>query len=504
MTDLWSVAPIASVVCLPVCLFVTRAHIQCLHDTVDDAPPDEAIPSSFRYQPNSRYFVSDLSLEQSNALIQTALLPQVQSAPRLLDVLRGGMFQHFDDEFGLPHGVCDWTTTHLIDNGSGSGSSRRSSSSAAKSGDATGFRPYHPIYFHVEAHQSGAVNWRTRDMFLHVDSRPSQQATVLCPSAAMIAVPQAAYWICPLPDGDNLRNFHDAMARLPSVRSQLPRGTPYSVTNIRQPSLRSLEPLLRAGVCFSLVRQLENELVVLAPGTPHWVLTPAAATKISRNWISPLALLQRAHRTSHGRGGERDEWIADLCRKPYLGVMRALRRWRAMDERAFQALLQDPTSRIKLHLILSDIDRARLLPDERRFSRELQETAQQMREAALLHTSVTQSMTLQDPSMRAPDLPPRLTAAEVVATQQLAADAEVEESLADLHQTLPLETVRALPGMKQAKRNPTRQVAISHSRMRTENRRRLREAQQAAIALLNEGKRTDDDSRRALRLPRVD
>lgn len=478
---------------MSVCLSATRAPIQCLHDTVDDAPPDEAVPSSFRYQPNSRYFVSDLSLEQSNALIQTALLPRVQSVPRLLDVLRGGMFQHFDGEFDLPRGVCDWTTTHLIDNGSGSGSGSRSSSSAVKRGDATGLRPYHPIYCHVETHQSGAVNWRTRDMFLHVDSR--QQATVLRPSAAMTAVPQAAYWICPLPDGDNLRNFHDTMARLPSVRLQLPRGTPYSVTNIRQPSLRSLEPLLRAGVCFSLVRQLENELVVLAPGTPHWVLTPAAATKISRNWISPRALLQHAHRTAHGQGGERDEWIAVLCRKPHLGVMRALCRWRAMDERAFHALLQDPTSRIKLHLILSDIDRARFLPDERRFSSELQETAQQLREAALLQTSVAQSMTLQDSSMRAPALPPRLTAAEVVATQQLAADAEVEESLADLHQALPLETVRTLPGMKQAKRNPTRQVAISHARMRTENRRRLREAQQAAITLLKERKRTVDESR---------
>lgn len=128
------------------------------------------------------------------------------------------------------------------------------------------------------------------------------------------------------------------MAPWPSVQAQL---APYSLSHFHQPSIPSLEPLLRAGVCVTLVRQLEHELVVLASNTPHWVCTPVGATKISRNWTTPAALLRAMHAVLRKQQGERGEWIQDLCSKPLLFLTRALRGMRASDPQTFRRLAQD-------------------------------------------------------------------------------------------------------------------------------------------------------------------
>jgi hypothetical protein len=247
-----------------------------------------------------------------------------------------------------------------------------------------------------------------------------------------------------------------------------------------------------------LVRQLEREMVVLAPGTPHWVLTPAAATKVSRNWMNLRGLVQAVHtasrsdrceRNKHQRS-HRSEWLPDLQYKPLLFLTRVLRKLRAADPSSFlQQLAQDPATRFKLHLALRDITAKRLSPEERPFAAELEKSARDLLGATfptmshLVLASPAASAT-SAPGMRAPELPPRPSAAQIAEEQQLVMDAAVEDRLANLHVQLPLEVVRQLPGMKQARRNPARQAAHHPQWTRRENLRRLREAERAAAAAL--------------------
>jgi hypothetical protein len=264
-------------------------------------------------------------------------------------------------------------------------------------------------------------------------------------------------------------------------------GISYSLSNKCQPHISSLEPLLRAGVCFTLIRQFENELVVLAPGVPHWVLTPVGATKISRNWMTPSSLVEAAYKVLHNETGERDEWISDLYHKPLLFLTHTLTRLRTADPLTFNQLSRDRSFCFTLHLVLTATTNRQLTQQEKKWSTQLQNIFCEVHNmvatpslSSLLSSS--SASTLLEPCMYAPDLPPKLSEEEMNVIKQCEIDAVVEERLSDLHRELPLEIVRTLPGMKPSKRNPGRKVATDEEWMRRENERRLKEAIQAAYA----------------------
>jgi hypothetical protein len=87
----------------------------------------------------------------------TQQLSSQSNCSRLVSTLRGDVLEHLqshiDADIILPHGVGDWTTTHHMCN-------HRTCVSPP---------PYHPIYFHVETHLAGTVNWRTQDVHINVD-----------------------------------------------------------------------------------------------------------------------------------------------------------------------------------------------------------------------------------------------------------------------------------------------------------------------------------------------
>jgi hypothetical protein len=434
---------------------------------------DDSSPSSFHYENDKNYFLSDLSLEYSNEYMKsfTQQLSSQLDCSRLVSTLRGGVLEHLqshiDADIILPHGVGDWTTTHHMCN-------HRTCVSPT---------PYHPIYFHVETHLAGAVNWRTEDIHINVDT-VTQESTILNHSVS----PAAAYWICPIPDTRNLHRFNIAMSALPSVQSQCKiLGTPYSLSNKCQPPISSLEPLLRAGVCFTLIRQFENELVILPPGVPHWVLTPIGATKISRNWMTPSSLVEAAYKMLHNEIAERDEWISDLCHKPLLFLSHALTRLRDADPLTFKQLSIDRSFCFTLHLILTATTNRKLTQQEKNWSTQLKNIISDFHNmtaspslSSLLSSSSASS--LLESCMYAPELPKILSEEEVAAAKQCEIDAFVEEQLSYLHRELPLEIVRNLPGMKQSKKNPGRKVATDMEWMRRENERRLKESIQAAYS----------------------
>jgi hypothetical protein len=392
---------------------------------------------------------------------------------RLVSTMRGGVLEHLqshiDTDIILSHGVGDWTTTHHMCN-------HRTFVSSPS---------YHPIYFHVETHLAGTVNWRTEDVHISIDTL-TQKSTILNHSVSSTL---PAYWICPIPDPRNLHRFNLAMSALPSVQSQCKiLGTSYSLSNKCQPPIPSLEPLLRGGVCFTLIRQYQNELVILAPGVPHWVLTPIGATKISRNWMSPSSLVEAVYKVLHKEIGERDEWISDLYHKPLLFLSHTLTRLRDADPLTFKQLSRDRSFCFTLHLVLGATTNRKLTEQEKNWSIQLKNIFCELHNmvatpslSSILSTS--SASTLLEPSVYAPDLPQRLSEEEVSAIKQCEIDAVVEEQLSALHRELPLEIVRTLPGMKQSKRNPGRKVAVDTEWMRRENERRLKEAIQAAYTL---------------------
>jgi hypothetical protein len=402
---------------------------------------------------------------------------------RLVSTLRGGVLEHLqshiDADIILPHGVGDWTTTHHMCN----------------SQTCVSPPSYHPIYFHVETHLAGAVNWRTEDIHINVDT-VTQESTILNHSVSPAA---AAYWICPIPDTRNLHRFNTVMSALPSVQSQCKiLGTSYSLSNKCQPPIPSLEPLLRAGVCFTLIRQFENELVILAPGVPHWVLTPVGATKISRNWMSPSSLVEAAYKMLHNEIAERDEWISDLCHKPLLFLSHTLTRLGDADSLTFKQLSRDRSFCFTLHLILTATTNRKLTQQEKNWSTQLQNVVSDLHVATVSLSSLlstSSASTSLEPFMYAPDLPQRLSEEEVAAAKQCEIDAVVEEQLSDLHRELPLEIVRTLPGMKQSKRNPGRKVATDMEWIRRENERRLKEAIQAAYSFYSSKENMPDSIR---------
>jgi hypothetical protein len=229
-----------------------------------------------------------------------------------------------DEEEQLPHGVGDWTVSHHVWNqppvaAAAAAGVAVAAAPAAHSTDQSSHLmaccPF-PFYFHCESHRAGAVNWRARDVSLFV--QPRTQAVAL--HTASVQVPSTpAYWLCVDGEAENLALFQRIIADL----SDNPH---YSIDDVYAPPLRSVEPLLRAGVCMHLLEQREHQLVILAPGTPHCVLTPPAVTKISRNWTTPQALLAATVRVLRGTSGERAQWIRYLNEQPLQCILQALRR----------------------------------------------------------------------------------------------------------------------------------------------------------------------------------
>ena len=108
----------------------------------------------------------------------------------------------------------------------------------------------------------------------------------------------------------------------------------------------------RAGVRMRLVTQREREMVVLAPGTPHCVFSPPAATKVSRNSTTPQALLAAAVRSLRGASGQRGVWIQDLHERPLRVVLLALRRIYLTNREQFDKLATHPESHSHMRFII--------------------------------------------------------------------------------------------------------------------------------------------------------
>jgi hypothetical protein len=243
-----------------------------------------------------------------------------------------------DDEVQLPHGVADWTVTHRPTTSRLCGEPRA--------------EHYFPLYFHCESHRAGAVNWRIDDVVVAVGQRDEPVSTSSARVAhhsppADTATPAAslpAFWLCVDPESENLAVFQATMSDSASL--------PYTLDDLHAPMLHSVEPLLRAGVRMHLVTQRERDLVVVAPGTPHCVFTPPAATKVSRNWMTPQSLLLAAVRALRGASGERGQWIADLRDKPLHCLLPALRRLYVLEPQQWGSLLAQPSSRIQMEFAL--------------------------------------------------------------------------------------------------------------------------------------------------------
>lgn len=178
---------------------------------------------------------------------------------RLMSALRGGMYQFLvdDGDISLPHGVGDWTATHMV-----------CPPTPTLNGESHPTPLFHVNPFHRETYQSGSVNWRSVDLCIQFTPPTfSQQAKSM---EVDPAYRRPAYWVCPVPDEDNMILFNALMGTISKVHN-------YSTDNVRQPFISSLQPLLREGVHFILVRQHPQELVVLKPGVAHCVLTPPGA-----------------------------------------------------------------------------------------------------------------------------------------------------------------------------------------------------------------------------------
>ena len=101
------------------------------------------------------------------------------------------------------------------------------------------------------------------------------------------------------------------------------------------------------------MEQRERDLVILQPGTPHMVLTPPGACKISRNWMTPASLLAATVRVLKGEQGERGEWFEDLSCQPLACTLPALRRLQRFEPASFDRLVLDVESSAQLRFLLS-------------------------------------------------------------------------------------------------------------------------------------------------------
>ncbi len=293
--------------------------------------------------------MTDMCLPDANRFMVhlAQQLHQGQAAVHLSNLLHGGAVTYLGE--GLPHGVSDWTVTHHL----------QQRSDETVTATCTPF----PIYFHCESHRAGAVNWRMDDVQISVS--PAAAAKSVPAAAAAPASPPArpAYWLCVKPESENMALFHEVMATLVGTRPSAPgmhaarkRGQTqdyrYSIDHFHMPTLQSVEPLLRAGVCMALVEQREREMVVVAPGTPHCVFTPPAASKVSRNWMSPQSLLAAAVRALRGVSGQRGEWIPRLRDQPLACLLPALRRLHVAEPECFTVLANQPASYSHLCFVL--------------------------------------------------------------------------------------------------------------------------------------------------------
>jgi hypothetical protein len=352
-----------------ICLLLLHALLQMVHDTLDAHLPEsrhqkkrarKKTSQPFHFQTGEHYFLSDMALapvdEQMQRFAQQVEQGQAMhassppAAPALSAVLQGGAFAYVvaDGEdaeaeaeggkssWALPHGVDDWTATHHL-------CSQAGTLTGHAAADADGVSPaMFPLFFHCESHRVGAVNWRLKDVHTAIASRSHSLAEAACISASAGA---PAYWLCVDAETENVTLFCRIMA-------EMTRTPHYSLDQLHPPAIHSIEPLLRAGVCMRLLLQHEHELVVLAPGVPHCVFTPPAATEISRNWATPHSLLAAAVRVLCDSAGERAEWIRILHKQPLCCVLQALRRLRTDQPCLFEQLIAHPQSNTHLRFLL--------------------------------------------------------------------------------------------------------------------------------------------------------
>ena len=321
--------------------------VYVVQDTVD-APGRRSIASYCAI--DERLFISDMHLPAVDAHMQ-ALAKRLSTASleSAASVLRGGAFEHLcsSNEFNVsaPHGVADWTLSYHFRNdardgdsdtplnhATGSSSVRTiapispaaattSSPSPSSPSASTNVAPF-PIYFHCETHRAGAVNLRLDDVQVRV--LPRSQKAHIVQQTADVSRSQPAYWICVLPEEENMLLFHACMNEQAQKSSS--ESVQFSIDDQRTTTLSSIEPLLRAGIVLILLVQHERDLVVLQPGVPHMVLTPLQACKVSRNWITPTALLGATVRSLKGTQGERGEWFRDMCQRPLCCLLPVLQR----------------------------------------------------------------------------------------------------------------------------------------------------------------------------------
>jgi len=304
------------------------------------------------------------------------------AAPTLSAVLQGGAFAYVvadgedaekeaedgESSWALPHGVGDWTTTHHLCSQADAG---------VDSASATMF----PLFFHCESHRVGAVNWRLQDVSTVIEPRTHSLEEVYSIPAPAGA---PAYWLCVDAEAENVGLFCRIMA-------EVTRTPHYSLDQLHPPAIQSIEPLLRAGVCMRLLLQHQHELVVLAPGVPHCVFTPPAATKISRNWTTPHALLAAAVRVLCGSAGERAEWIRILHEQPLRCILQALRRLRTHEPRLFEQLAAHPQSSTHLRFLLGRAT-APTLSTQSEVARHLQAMGEQIATWMMQQTAVAPSL----------------------------------------------------------------------------------------------------------------
>jgi hypothetical protein len=322
---------------------------------------------AFQYEPNQHYFVMDMRLNEGNACMKT-LAEQLQNGvgsadfapiptPLLSAILQGGAFAHVVVEEGLPYGVEDCTASHHL------------WINPAPSQAELNVPPHYlPLNFHCEGHRVGAVNWRMKDVRVNSGMVTAAHGSSL-----------PAYWLCVEPDSENIRLFEKVMsaatvtvaAAASSSNSPETRKS-YTIDDFHAPRLASMESLLRAGVRMRLVTQHENDLVILMSGTPHCVFTPPAATKVSRNWVTPQALLSAAVRAIDSSSGERGNLIGVMQKKPLQCLFQALARIRQAEPEQFRRLITHQASISHLCRALSFAQqRAITHPSDMRSLREL-------------------------------------------------------------------------------------------------------------------------------------
>jgi hypothetical protein len=272
---------------------------------------------------------------------------------RISHILRGGMLQYLDKEGQSELGSVPRTYTVAS---CGAPQNRIPQQQPQAHG------PWHLTPFQVEAHDFGSCNYRAPHYELRLTG--AKDANSQAVPTAQAHAPQPAFWIVPVPEQRNVKLFLRTMAEQPEIQQLLGASKVYSPRNVQQVPLRSLEPLLEAGVHFILGQQLPDDLVLMQPGVIHSMLTPAGCTRLSHNWASPASFVRSVQRCLDGEEGERGcQWLRVLSEKPLLMLTRAFSRAVGpvsdhTSDRLSALLRGYPSELCALRLMLLDVQRS--------------------------------------------------------------------------------------------------------------------------------------------------